>query len=129
MPHPSAQLPDCAEDMYTCIDNPARFRVALAAAERLINIYRHKREDIKLESLQTTAHHFEVRKKDVYELLWGEKYTNVKTEVKSEPPTETEAPAAKKAKVEHIPKSARCIVTTLLQPSSTKDRAEAGASK
>ena len=45
-PRPSTQLPECAEDMYACIDNPARFRVALAAAERLVNIYRHKREDI-----------------------------------------------------------------------------------
>ena len=60
-----------------------------------MNIYRHKRENIKLEPLQTTAHHFEVRKKDVYELLRGEKYTKVKTEVKSEPTTETEAPASK----------------------------------
>ena len=114
--------------MYTCIDNRAQFRVALAAAERLVNIYRHKREEVKLEPLKTTAHCFEVRKKDLYDLLRGEKYTNVKTEVKSEPPTETEAPAAKKAKVECIPKLARHIVTTLELP-STKDRAEAGGSK
>ena len=41
-PHPSTQLPECAEDMYAHIDNPARFRVALAAAaERLVNIYKH----------------------------------------------------------------------------------------
>ena len=82
-----------------------------------------------MEPLQTTAHHFEVRKKDVYELLWGEKYTKVKTKVKSEPTTETEAPAAKEAKVECICKSARHIVTTLLQPPSAIDRAEVGASK
>ena len=43
-PQPSTQLPECAEEMYTCIDNPAWFRVALAAAERLMNIYRHNRE-------------------------------------------------------------------------------------
>ena len=72
-PQPSTQLPECAEEMYTCIDNPAQFRVALAAAERLINIYRHNREEVKLEPLKATAHHFEVRKKDVYELLWGKK--------------------------------------------------------
>ena len=38
-PHPTTQLPECAEEMYTHIDNPARFTVALAAAERLMNIY------------------------------------------------------------------------------------------
>ena len=68
-PHPTSQLPQCAEDMYTRIDNPHRFRVALAAAERLINLYKQNREDIKPEPLQDTAHHFEVMKKDVYELL------------------------------------------------------------
>ena len=84
--------------MYTHIDNPAQFRVALAAAERLINIYRHNREEVKLEPLKTTAHCFEVRKKDVYELLWGEKYMKVKTETKEETSTESEAPPAKKLK-------------------------------
>ena len=78
----------------------------MAAAERLINIYRHNREEVKLEPLETTAHCFEVRKKDVYELLWGEKYMKVKTETKEETSTESEAPPAKKPKVETIAKSA-----------------------
>ena len=119
-PKPETQLPQCAEEMYTRIANPHRFRVALAAAERLVNLYKLNREDIKPESLQATAHHFEVTKKDVYELLRGKKYTKVKTE-KSEPPTEMEAPAVKKAKVECIPKSTRHVVTTLVQLPLTKD--------
>ena len=68
-------------------------------------------------------------KKDMYELLQGKKNTKVKTETKEEPPTKSEAPAAKKAKVEKIPKSARWVVTTLIQPPSTKDQAEASGSK
>ena len=64
----------------------------------------------------------------MYELLHGEKYMKVKTETK-EPPTESEAPAVKKAKVEKIPKSARWVVTTLIQSPSTKDQAEACGSK
>ena len=74
-PHPTSQLPQCAEDMYTRMDNPHQFRVALAAAERLVNLYRQSREDIKPEPLQDTAHHFEVMKKDVYELLRGVRNT------------------------------------------------------
>ena len=41
-PHPPSQLPQCAEDLYSRIDNPHCFRVALAAAERLVNLYRQK---------------------------------------------------------------------------------------
>ena len=115
--------------MYTCIENPVQFRVALEAAERLINIYRHNREDIKLESLQTTAHHFEVRRKDVYELLWGEKYTKIKTKTKEETSTESEAPPAKKAKTETIAKLACRVVTTLVAAPSATDLTTAGSSK
>ena len=111
---------------YSRIDNPHHFRVALAAAERLVNLYRQNREDIKPEPLQDTAHHFEVTKKDVYELLWGEKYTKVKTEVKSEEPA---GPLkAKKAKTETIAKSAHRVVTTLVAPPSAEDLATAGSS-
>ena len=126
-PHPTSQLPQCAEDMYTRMANPHRFRVALAAAERLVNLYRQNREDIKPEPLQDTAHCFEVTKKDVYELLQGEKYTKVKTEVKSEEPTGS--PKAKKAKTETIAKSAHRVVTTLVAPLSAKDLTTAGSSK
>ena len=125
-PHPTSQLPQCAEDMYSRIDNPPHFRVALAAAERLVNLYNQNREDIKPEPLQNTAHHFEVMKKDVYELLWGEKNMKVKAEVKSEEPTGP--PKAKKAKTETIAKSAHQIVTTLVAPPSSKDLATAGSS-
>ena len=59
-PYPSTQLPPSVEEMYTQIDNPARFRVALAPAERLVNIYKQNHEDIKPESLQATAHRFKV---------------------------------------------------------------------
>ena len=93
-PRPETQLPQCAEDMYTRIANPHRFRVASAAAEMSVNLYKQNREDIKPESLQDTAHHFEVWKKDVYELLRGEKYSSDK-KVKTE---STEAPAVKKPK-------------------------------
>ena len=68
-PCPASQLPQCAEDIYSRIDNPHHFTVALAAAERLVNLYRQNREDIKLEPLQDITHHFEVMKKDVYKLL------------------------------------------------------------
>ena len=70
-PHPTSQLPQCTEDMYTRMANPHRFRVALAVAERLVNLYRQNREDIKPEPLQDTAHCFEVTKKDVYEPVMG----------------------------------------------------------
>ena len=126
-PHPTSQLPQCAEDMYTRMANPHRFRVALAAAERLVNLYRQNREDIEPEPLQDTAHHFEVTKKDVYKLLWGEKYTKVKTEVKSE--ELIGSPKAKKAKTETIAKSACRVVTTLVAPPSAADLTTAGSSK
>ena len=125
-PHPTSQLPQCTEDMYTRMDNPHRFRVALAAAERLVNLYKQNREDIKLEPLQDTTHHFEVMKKDVYKLLWGEKYMKVKTEVKSK--ELAGPPKAKKAKTEITAKSARRVVTTLVAPPSAKDLATAGSS-
>ena len=125
-PHPASQLPQCAEDMYNRMGNPHRFRVALAAAERLVNLYRQNREDIKPEPPQDNAHHFEVTKKDVYELLWGEKYMKVKTEVKSEEPAGP--PKAKKAKTETIAKSACRVVTTMVAPPSAADLAAAGSS-
>ena len=56
------------------IADPQKFRVALAAGERLMNIYKHNREDVKPEPIEITAHRFEVRKKDIYELLRGDKY-------------------------------------------------------
>ena len=101
--------------------------MALAAAERLVNLYRQNREDIKPEPLQDTAHHFEVTKKDMYELLWGEKYTKVKTKVKSEEPAGP--PKAKKAKTETIAKSAHRVVTTLVAPLSATNLTAAGSSK
>ena len=73
-PKPSSQLLVCVEEMYAHIADPQKFRVALAVGERLINIYKHNREDVKIESIQATAHHFEVQKKDIYELLRGDKY-------------------------------------------------------
>ena len=60
-------------------------------------------------------------------LLWGEKYTKVKTEVKSEEPTGS--PKAKKAKTETIAKSAHRVLTTLVAPLSAADLTEAGSSK
>ena len=54
-PRPTSQLPECVEEMYTHIGDPQKFRVALAAGQCLVNIYKHNRED-------------------VYELLQGDKY-------------------------------------------------------
>ena len=125
-PHPTSQLPQCTEDMYTRMDNPHRFRVALAAAERLVNLYRQNREVIKPKPLQDTAHHFEVMKKDVYKLLQGEMYMKVKAEVKSKEPAGP--PKAKKAKTETIAKSAQKVVTTLVAPPSAKDLTTVGSS-
>ena len=67
-------LPDYVKDMYGHIADPQKFRVALATGERLINIYKYNREDVKIKPIETTAHHFEVQKKDIYELLRGDKY-------------------------------------------------------
>ena len=74
MPKPSSHLPNCVEEMYTRIADPQKFQVALAAGERLININKHNREDVKIKPIETTVHHFEVRKKDIYELLRGDNY-------------------------------------------------------
>ena len=73
-PKPSSHLPYCVKEMYSIIADPHKFRVALAAGERLMNIYRHNREDVKPEPIEVTVHHFEVRKKDICELLRGDKY-------------------------------------------------------
>ena len=127
-PRPETQLPQCTEDMYTRIANPHRFRVALAAAERLVNLYKQNREDIKPESLQDTAHHFEVMKKDVYELLRGKKFHKGQEGEEKSPPTKGSS-NKERPKWRCIPKSARHVVTTLLQPPSTKDQAEASGSK
>ena len=88
------------------------------------DIYKHNRDDIKIESIDATAHRFEVRRKDVYELLRGEKYLKPK---KREIITVEEETSIKKLKSE-IPKSARRVVTTLLPPPSAEDQAAAGAS-
>ena len=126
-PKPSSHLPDCMEEMYTRMADPQRFRVALAAGERLVNIYKHSREDVKIESIEATAHHFEVRKKDIYELLRGDKY--LKPTKKRETSVKIEEPAMKKPKEEEVPKQARCVVTTLLPPPTAEDQAAVGSSK
>ena len=59
-PRPTSQLPECEEEIYERIGDPHRFQVALAAGEHLINIYKHNREDGKIESIDATAHRFEV---------------------------------------------------------------------
>ena len=60
---PPSHLPDCVEDMYARIADPQKFRVALAAGKRLINIYKHNREDIKTESIKATTHHLRFGKR------------------------------------------------------------------
>ena len=124
-PRPTSQLPECVEEMYTHIGDPQKFRVALAAGEHLVNIYKHNREKLKTESLEATAHHFEVQNKDVYELLQGDKY--MKPPKKREPKPFTEAPPTKQAKTE-VPKSAHYVVTTLLTSPSAEGQATAGTS-
>ena len=58
---------------------------------------------MKIESIDATAHRFEVRRKDVYKLLRGEKY--LKPKKREIIPVEEET-SMKKLKTE-IPKSAR----------------------
>ena len=123
-PRPTSQLPECVEEMYERIGDPHKFRVALAAGERLVNIYKHNRDDEKIESIDATAHRFEVRRKDVYKLLRGEKY--LKPKKREITPVEEET-STKKLKTE-VPKSARRVVTTLLLPPSAEDQAAAGTS-
>ena len=101
--------------------------MALAVGECLVNIYKHNREDVKIESIEATAHHFEVHKKDIYELLRGDKY--LKPPKKREPPIKIEEPTTKKHKEEEVPKQARCVVTTLLPPPTAEDQAAADSSK
>ena len=79
---------------------------------------------MKIESIDATAHRFEVRRKDVYELLRGEKY--LKPKKREITPVEEEA-SMKKLKTE-VPKSARRVVTTLLLPPSAEDQAAANTS-
>ena len=110
--------------MYERIGDPHKFRVALAAGECLVNIYKHNRDDVKIESIDTTAHRFKVQRKEVYELLRGEKY--LKPKKREMIPVEEET-SMKKLKTE-IPKSARQVVTTLLSPPSAEDQAAAGTS-
>ena len=40
-PKPSSHLPDYVDDMYARIADPQKFQVALAAGERLVNIYKY----------------------------------------------------------------------------------------
>ena len=124
-PKPSSHLPDCVEEMYSRIADPQKFRVALAAGERLMNIYRRNREDVKPEPIEITAHRFEVRKKDIYELLRGDKY--VKPSKKRKASLDIDEPSTKQFK-EEVPKQACRIVTTLLSPPSIEDQAAAGPS-
>ena len=113
--------------MYTRIADPQRFQVALAVGERLVNIYKHNCEDVKIESINATAHHFKVCKKDIYKLLRGDKY--LKPSKKREPPVNIKEPVMKKQKEEEVPKQARCVVTTLIPPPTVEDQAAAGSSK
>ena len=124
-PKPSSHLPDCVEEMYSRIADPQKFRVALAAGERLMNIYRHNREDVKPEPIEITAHRFEVWKKDIYELLRGDKY--VKPSRKRKASLDIDEPSTKQFK-EEVLKQAHHIVTTLLSPPSIEDQAAAGPS-
>ena len=64
-PRPTSQLPECVEEMYTHISDPQKFRIALAAAEGLLNIYKHNREEVKLELLENAADRSEVHKRCV----------------------------------------------------------------
>ena len=102
MPKPSSHLPDCVEEMYSRIADPQKFRVALAAGKRLINIYRCNREDVKPEPIEVTAHHFEVWKKDIYELLRGDIY--VKPSKKCKASLDTDEPSTKQPN-EEVPKT------------------------
>ena len=69
---------------------------------------------MKIESIEMTAHHFEVQKKDIYELLRGDKY--LKPSKKREPSVSIDEP---------VPKQACHVITTLLPPPSTEDQAVA----
>ena len=125
MPKPSSHLPDYVDDMYAQIADPQKIRIALAVGERLVNIYKHNQEDVKIELIETTAHHFEVCKKAIYELLRGNKY--LKPSKKREPSINVGEPMKKKQK-EEVPKQACCVVTTLISPPTAEDQAAAGLS-
>ena len=62
---------------------------------------------MKIEPIEMTAHHFEVCKKDIYELLRGDKY--LKPLKKREPSVNVDEPIKKKQKEEEVPKQARHV--------------------
>ena len=80
---------------------------------------------MKIEPIETTAHHFEVCKKDIYELLRGNKY--LKPSKKREPSVNDDEPIKKKQK-EEVPKQAHHVVTTLVSPPTAEDQAAASSS-
>ena len=86
-----------------------------------MNIYRHNKEDVKPEPIEITAHRFEVRKKDIYELLRGDKY--VKPSKKRKASLDIDEPSTKQFKEEVSETSTsychHIIITTFHQRSSS----------
>ena len=68
------ELPRCVYDMYARINNPHNFRVALAAGERLLSIYKYNQVGTDIKKVLDLCDYFNVGKMKLYEILHGEKY-------------------------------------------------------
>ena len=110
------ELPRCVYEMYARINNPHNFRVALAAGERLLSIYKYNQVGTDIKKVLQLCDYFDVGKMKLYEILCGGKYGKeeedskktlkritpepvpVKMEPKKEKEEEEEAPPVKELK-------------------------------
>ena len=64
----------CVYEMYKRIHSPHTFRVALAAGEWLLSLYKHNQARTNVVTGPDLCTFFNVRKTKLYEVLQGEKY-------------------------------------------------------
>ena len=67
-------LPKCVYEMYERIHSPRSFRVALAAGEQLLSLYKHNRAGTDVVTVPDLCTFFDVRKTKMCEILRGGKY-------------------------------------------------------
>ena len=61
-------------EMYERIHSPHNFRVALAAGEQLLSLYKHNQDRTNVVTVPDLCTFFNVRKTKLYEIPQGEKY-------------------------------------------------------
>ena len=62
-------LPKCEYEMYEGIHSPHNFRVALAAGEWLLSLYKHNQTRTDIVTVPDLCTFFDVRKTKLYEIL------------------------------------------------------------